>query len=218
MFNLEQAIAEWRKRMRAAGIQSPVPLEELEEHLREEIEAQVNLGRSEAAAFEVAAQNIGPARGLKAEFNRSAGWLGWLGDDRATQINRILGLGWMGGSLWDLQFYTRTLADFLYFPLFSGMRITTANSGLMQGEMALDLAGVVAGFYLFRGTKPFRWIVWVLAGLQLWDTASDLAWVSAAGGQALPWYWNLVSALEISFLLSTLWLLRPRRKSSMAAR
>ena len=37
MFNLEQAIAEWRQQMLATGIQTPVPLEELEIHLREEI-------------------------------------------------------------------------------------------------------------------------------------------------------------------------------------
>jgi hypothetical protein len=30
MFDLEQAVAEWREQLRAAGIQSPAPLEELE--------------------------------------------------------------------------------------------------------------------------------------------------------------------------------------------
>ena len=38
MLNLEQKISEWRKQMLAVGIQAPVPLEELEIHLREEIE------------------------------------------------------------------------------------------------------------------------------------------------------------------------------------
>ena len=38
MFDLEQAIAGWRRQMLAAGIQSPVPLEELGIHLRDEIE------------------------------------------------------------------------------------------------------------------------------------------------------------------------------------
>ncbi|MGO8763935.1 MAG: hypothetical protein ACLQSR_02225 [Limisphaerales bacterium] len=40
MFNIEEAIAEWRRQMLAAGIEAPVPLEELENHLREEIEQQ----------------------------------------------------------------------------------------------------------------------------------------------------------------------------------
>ena len=36
MPDLEQSIGEWRKQMIAAGIQSPVPLDELESHLRDE--------------------------------------------------------------------------------------------------------------------------------------------------------------------------------------
>jgi hypothetical protein len=44
MFNLEQAIADWRKQMLAAGIKTPVPLEELESHLRDEIEWQMKSG------------------------------------------------------------------------------------------------------------------------------------------------------------------------------
>jgi hypothetical protein len=38
MFNLEQAISEWRRQMIAVGIKTPVPLEELESHLREDVE------------------------------------------------------------------------------------------------------------------------------------------------------------------------------------
>ena len=32
MFDLEQAIADWRRQMLAAGIKTPVPLEELKSH------------------------------------------------------------------------------------------------------------------------------------------------------------------------------------------
>ena len=41
MFNLEQSIADWRRQMLAAGIKMPVPLEELESHLREDIAQQM---------------------------------------------------------------------------------------------------------------------------------------------------------------------------------
>jgi hypothetical protein len=40
MFDLEKSIPEWRQKMFAAGI-SAVALEELESHLREEIEQQI---------------------------------------------------------------------------------------------------------------------------------------------------------------------------------
>jgi hypothetical protein len=68
MFNLEQTIAEWRRQMRAAGIKTPVPLEELESHLREEIERQTKSGLSEAAAFQTAVQRIGQAHAVQNEF------------------------------------------------------------------------------------------------------------------------------------------------------
>src|ERR1700689_4723551 len=59
MFNLEKSISEWRKQMLAAGIKTPVPLEELEIHLREEIELQLKLGLRELEAFNFAAEKIG---------------------------------------------------------------------------------------------------------------------------------------------------------------
>jgi len=68
MFNLEQSIAEWRKQMLAAGIKTPVPLEELEIHLRENIERQTQSGMNDQQAFEVANQQIGKANILKDEF------------------------------------------------------------------------------------------------------------------------------------------------------
>lgn len=46
MFNLDNAISEWRREMLAAGIKTPVPLEELESHLRDEIEQQTKSGLS----------------------------------------------------------------------------------------------------------------------------------------------------------------------------
>src|ERR1017187_3958006 len=71
MFKLEQTIAEWRQQMLAAGIQTPVPLEELEIHLREEIERQVQSGLNEQAAFEFSIQQIGQPKVLKHEFKKS---------------------------------------------------------------------------------------------------------------------------------------------------
>jgi hypothetical protein len=71
MFDLEKQIAAWRKQMLAAGIQSPVPLDELEIHLREEIEQQTKSGTSERQAFNLATQNMGHPNTLKQEFRRA---------------------------------------------------------------------------------------------------------------------------------------------------
>jgi hypothetical protein len=71
MFDLEKSIADWRLQMLAAGIKTPVPLEELEIHLREEIEQQIQLGLKGQNAFEIATRQIGSASTLKKEFKKS---------------------------------------------------------------------------------------------------------------------------------------------------
>ncbi len=80
MFNLEQAISEWRRQMLTAGITSPVPLDELESHLRDEIEQQIKSGINAQQTFENAVTRIGQANVLKSEFNKS----------RCKGMNRII--------------------------------------------------------------------------------------------------------------------------------
>lgn len=70
MFDLEQAIAQWRKQMLAAGIETPALLEELEIHLREEIEQRMKSGLSEEDASHSAVETMGQARALQKEFSK----------------------------------------------------------------------------------------------------------------------------------------------------
>jgi hypothetical protein len=72
MFDLEQAIAEWRRHMLAAGIKTPVPLVELESHLRDEVERQVGAGLSAQQALAAAVQRMGQPMALEAEFAKTA--------------------------------------------------------------------------------------------------------------------------------------------------
>ncbi len=71
MFNLEQAIAEWRRQMIAAGIQAPIPLDELESHLRDDIEEQMKTGADAARAFALAVQRMGQPAPLQMEFMKT---------------------------------------------------------------------------------------------------------------------------------------------------
>jgi hypothetical protein len=68
MFNLEPSIAEWRRRMIAGGIKTPVPLEELESHLRDHVERQRQLGMGAEQAFCKAVEDIGSGEKLEREF------------------------------------------------------------------------------------------------------------------------------------------------------
>jgi Clp amino terminal domain, pathogenicity island component len=71
MFNLEQSIAEWRRQMWAAGLKSPAHLDELECHLRDDIEQEIRTGADEATAFETAVQRIGRPGPLGKEFMKT---------------------------------------------------------------------------------------------------------------------------------------------------
>jgi uncharacterized membrane protein YcjF (UPF0283 family) len=70
MFNLEQSITEWRRQMQAAGVKTPVLLDELESHLREEMELQMRAGFDTPFSFDIAVGQIGKAQSIKTEFNK----------------------------------------------------------------------------------------------------------------------------------------------------
>jgi hypothetical protein len=101
MFELEKAFSNWREQILAAGIKSPVPLEELESHLRDEIERQMNLGASSQSAYEMAVKTIGHGDELKKEFKKA-------GEPLAVPLVKLMSIGcWTVSfmlSLWCLQF------------------------------------------------------------------------------------------------------------------
>lgn len=72
MFNLENAITEWRRQMIAGGVKTESILDELESHVREDVERSVRSGRDAEKAFAAAVKKIGPASALKKEFKKSA--------------------------------------------------------------------------------------------------------------------------------------------------
>ena len=71
MFDLEKEILNWRRRMQAGGIKSPVPLDELESHLRDDVERSIKNGMSAQQAFKAAAGRIGQAGTLRSEFQKN---------------------------------------------------------------------------------------------------------------------------------------------------
>jgi hypothetical protein len=92
MFDLEPAIADWRKQMLAAGIKTPVPLEELESHLRDEIERLIKSGLNEAEAFKTGIHNIGQGRVLQNEFNK-------VETDHKMKRAIMLIIGWLAAGV-----------------------------------------------------------------------------------------------------------------------
>ena len=67
-FNLESAIAGWRSCLLAQGSWSPEIADELESHLRDEIETRMKAGESGREAFTAAVASIGDVGSLQLEF------------------------------------------------------------------------------------------------------------------------------------------------------
>ena len=70
MFDLEQAFADWRRKLTAAGVRVPGVLDELESHLRDDVDGLLRTGLNEQDAFETAVARIGDVQSLESEFNR----------------------------------------------------------------------------------------------------------------------------------------------------
>jgi hypothetical protein len=70
MFNLDEAISHWRREMAGAGIPGSRLLDELESHLRDDIDALVSAGMPEAQAFRLAVSRLGEADSVSAEFRK----------------------------------------------------------------------------------------------------------------------------------------------------
>jgi hypothetical protein len=73
MFDLKTATANWRRKMTTAGIKSREVLDELESHLREDIEQQMRSGASDEQAFVNAVRRVGAGEELNQEFGKISG-------------------------------------------------------------------------------------------------------------------------------------------------
>jgi hypothetical protein len=221
MFNLEQSIADWRQQMLAAGIKTPVPLEELEGHLREDIEQQVKAGVSEQQAFEGSASQIGRAEILKKEFIRAKGLRGLLGDNQAPRIYSILGMIWLGLFLWaSLKILGGILGLFFILSqqilgLFITLSQHNESVGLMPGFFAIFLLGYIylqgirGSISLYRGKDQGRRIIRLMATLCVIAFITQIAVFRSV---------SMSGDILTIFSLASIWLLRPPQKSKLATR
>jgi hypothetical protein len=89
LVELERSFADWRWQMLAAGLRTPELVEELELHLREEVEQQMRGGAEPTEAFAAAAARMGSPIVLQREFSKLSRWgsrFWWL----------LLGIGGFG--------------------------------------------------------------------------------------------------------------------------
>jgi cation transport ATPase len=211
MFDLEQSIADWRQQMLATGIKFPVPLEELEIHLREEIERQMKSGLDEQKAFEISVQQIGQANLLKTEFKKAGGFIGWLGENKSARINRILGALWLAycsSMLWMLLLVAASISAGFHGPTFSW--VESVLSGILVALIGgyIFLRGAIGSILLFRGNTRDRRMICLLALLIL--TTGCLVQINALKI-------SMFVGANVVFSLISIWFLRPQKKSNSKA-
>ncbi len=195
MFDLDQAVATWRRQTEGAGLDSPELLDELESHLREEIQKLIKLGMMEPAAFALAVDQIGEANLLRREFARATGFSGWL----SRHKNHLLGAFWLvfcfGGFLKlaaPLSSIGYSFADFRPTPDFL----------LALLMVYVYLRGTIGSVLLFGGSLRERRFLRFLAALD------------AVGGVAAiaTWHFTWLTVIFTPLGMVSIWLLRPPQK------
>jgi len=151
MLHLEQAITAWRNQMLAAGMKSPVPLDELEIHLREAIEQRMHTGISAQSAFDAAVQQIGHAPLVQGEFEKV---------EAARDARK-----------WKLQQFAFATSATL-FPLWMGCMVFFKIGGFSQataGERMSSLAAVAVFSLLFWGGRMSHGLLPVIPSKRIRD-------------------------------------------------
>jgi hypothetical protein len=183
MFDLEQAISQWREQMLAAGIKAPVPLEELEGHLRDEIDRQVQAGASEAAAFDLAIGKMGQPESLKTEFRKASPLHEFLSRPRALtfdlSLNRLVALLWLGSSAKPC------------FDLSCEMFVQHHFDPRTLFVFALFFSGIVGGMLLLADSRWGRTMIrvnalaWTLMPPAIWALLNHFAESHVSFGEIL---------------------------------
>jgi len=88
MFDLEKAIAGWRSQLSTTGVNSQKILDELETHLREDIELQIRGGLEPQQAFVRSILRLGQASALQLEFEKASAR--FAGADKARLIFSLI--------------------------------------------------------------------------------------------------------------------------------
>lgn len=210
MFNLEQAIADWRNQMLAAGIKSPVPLEELETHLREEIEQQMKSGLNEQEAFNHVVEKIGQPSLLKTEFKKIGWFVDRMGENKSARTKQILSVLWFA-------LCTRFLIEILSSPVVGAMILYFPHywSDFAICVTLLGSAGVCGSILLFYGAKLGQYVVRSLAIYGFLLSVFECATVDTSFAGMIPRYGFGVLAM---FNLVTIWLLDPPQQPKLTTR
>ena len=204
MFKLDQAIADWRRQMAAAGIKPSKVVDELENHLREDIRMLVSAGTPEGAAFRIAVGRLGGIETMSAEFkkiNRTSSMSVGIGGLLRVGISIALAIGLLIG-----------LSGFLHGK--PSLLLTSHIFTLTAGYGLAFLTGGLGIYYVscrwFVATSPTRQQA-LIRGASLF---TQLSVTLVGAGLMLGMFWSVLNrghyltgdAREIGTLCAFAWL------------
>jgi hypothetical protein len=201
MRNLEEKIADWREQMAAGGVKSPTVLDELESHLREEIDIRLACGDSESDAFERGVVWIGTPGAIQAEFNKV---------ERTGRLPMKI-----GATVWAVLSLGEAVV--LSGLMFSGtlhLLVATHIFCLAAGYLASFVTGGLAVYYAYRHwfgnfstaqrqsvERAVLWFSQAAAGLAVVGFILGVLW----SGQNRGTYWG-GTPRETGGLCASIWL------------
>lgn len=137
MFDIENAIKEWRRQMQIAGVNSPTTLDELEAHLRSDFAALVSAGNPERQAFQSALARLGGPQEVCREFAK-------------VTVRPALALG-MVALLWVVFAMLQVRAYLWWAPVYP---LQAVDVSMLIGNFSLMLAGFFAAGQLLDEWTP----------------------------------------------------------------
>jgi hypothetical protein len=174
MFDLDDAVREWRREFRRERAFSTRDLDELEDHLRAayEVELHLNPGLAPARAFTEACEVLGTPETLSGEFAKVEG-KAW---------RRLLRLGWVAYAVayfLPVVRYGHTFKDiFIHgdLPGFEAVWLALTGAGGVVGILsALTNAAMLATLWKISDAGRNR--TWLLTVLMMSATILNLCWL-----------------------------------------
>src|SRR2546430_4844756 len=201
MHNLEQLIAEWRKTMMAAPNVGSETLDELENHLRENVDQLIRSGMTEAEAFQRAMAQLGGAPTIASEFQKldQCTWL---------PVKGITGIGVLATLAMAISLIARFDAGRLSFLLASHVFMVTL--GYTTTFLVGTLGICFVGQRCFSDFSPLRVrsltrvtfiLGWVAAGAASVGLILGMVWGQAGRGGCWAWGVKEICGVCVIFLL-----------------
>jgi hypothetical protein len=214
MPDLEELIVAWRRKM--AGQLPEMAVRELEEHLRDHVDAQVERGMTASEAFDEALRLIGTPEALAPEFRRLAASRGWTVWRQAVVVSYLAAAAALVVFLGLREALPTPMTPLLaahVFAVTAGYLAFLAAAVLGAGGLAVACLGVL---HDMERSDLRRWSIRLtLAGGTFLVVGTLLGMVWASDNLGRAWNWDPAETGVAAIMIATGLLLMAQRWRSL---